>query len=87
MQVESVRTTRRCDRQHTERKVRDLIMANTSVTHPCSHKQGARPKHAKKGTPEYSLIESIHASEKHVLGEQCSAHTFEVSINSAYRRH
>jgi len=51
---------------------------------PCSHKQDAKPKHS-KGTPQYSLVESIHASEKHVLGEQCPAHTFEVSFTS--RRH
>lgn len=46
-----------------------------------SNKQGAKPKHAKKGAPEYSLIESIHASEKYISGEQHSAHTFEVSLD------
>ncbi|KAF9782811.1 arginine-tRNA-protein transferase [Thelephora terrestris] len=44
------------------------------------HKKGAKPKHAKKGAPEHSLIESIHAPEKHVLGEEHSAHEFEVTL-------
>ena len=41
-------------------------------------RQGAKPNHGEKGTPEYSLVESIHASEKRVLGERCPPHTFEV---------
>ena len=50
-----------------------------ALTHD-SHKQSAKPKHAKKGAPEYSLINSIHASEKHVLGGQHYAHALEVSL-------
>ena len=52
------------------------------LTHS-SHKQSAKPKHAKKGTPEYSLVESIHASEKRILGDQHSAHAFEVGLDNA----
>lgn len=44
-----------------------------------SHKV-AKPKHAKKGAPEYSLVESIHASEKRTLGEDLSEHIFEVTL-------
>ncbi|KAF9646768.1 hypothetical protein BDM02DRAFT_3099355 [Thelephora ganbajun] len=44
------------------------------------HKQGAKPQHAKKCAPEYSLVESTHASEKCVLGGQGRAHTFEVTL-------
>jgi len=45
-----------------------------------SHRYGAKPKHVKKGAPQCSLVESIHASEKRVLGEQDSAHSFEVTL-------
>jgi arginine-tRNA-protein transferase len=47
-----------------------------------NYRKGAKPKHAKKGAPEHSLIESIHAPEKHVLGEEHSAHEFEVSFGN-----
>lgn len=49
-----------------------------------SHGDGAKPKHAKKGAPEYSLVESIYASERCVLGEEDPAHTFEVSFDQIY---
>lgn len=41
----------------------------------------AKPKHARKGTPEQSLVESIRASEKRIL-EEDSAHTFEVGFDN-----
>lgn len=63
--------TPRCPRQHV------LTRHN--------HRNGAKPKHAKKGAPEQSLIELIHASEKHVLGKEQSAHTFEVSFDNIGR--
>lgn len=79
--MESVRVTRRYAKQWTNREVKRLPWCSTqqALTNG-SHKQGVKPKHAKKDTPEFSLIESIHASEKRVLGEQDSAHTFEVSF-------
>lgn len=44
--------------------------------------QDTKPKHAKKGSPEYSLTESIHAPEKRILGERHSAHEFEVCLRT-----
>ena len=80
--MESVRAMRKYTRQWTRREVKRFFRCSTrqALTHG-SHRQGAKPKHDKKGTPEYSLIDSIHASEKSVLGQQDSAHTFEVCFD------
>lgn len=58
---------------------RFVLHGNASDNTQGESNKVAKPKHGRKGTPEYSLVESIHASEKRIL-EEDSAHTFEVTL-------